>query len=246
MPGIRNIEALAAGFEEKYPAVAELLRGPVVTKALELGVPDRYPRDQKALDIARTQFMEVRREFKHSPHTPDLVQRYWQARWGYLGKRVGLQLEIPDHRYYQDEIEGLEHMSPKRKLAYGPDQFYQTPEGLVLLSVVHSKMRAWVDKPDTALSRVTHSSNKGGWFHIESEWQTPFTNTAQADLNDVLKEIAEANKPYIWKGQRLPIYIIGSQDSYDLVRHHFDENGLVRLLGSSAMGGGGGRLQFWG
>lgn len=249
-----SLERLAEDFRERFPEVAEMLTGPVLTRARELGVPDSYPRDKRALGVAKAQFVNVREEFKTSSHTTDLVQRYWQTRWSYLGRRVGLTLEIPDHGYYQDEIDGLEHMSPRRKLVYGPDPFYQTPEGLILLNIIHPKMRGWVDKPDNALSRVTHSSDKGGgWFHIEADWQTPFTKTTQKGLENVLKGLAEANKVYTWEGQRLPTYIIGSQDSKDLNRHNFDELGWVRLLGSFDYGevldvyfdGDGGLIFIW-
>lgn len=226
---------LERDLREQYPDVADMLL-PAVEKARELGVPGRYPRDQRALGNARANFLAVKREFLHQPHTPDLVQRYWQGRWNWLGRRIGLEtseLEIPEHGYYQDEIDGLEQeMSPRRKLAYGHDRFHQTPEGLVLLSRMHPKMRAWVDKLDVALSRITSGATEGGWFHIESAWRTPHTNTTQEDLENVLKGIAEDNKSYVWRGQRLTLYIIGSQDSKDLTGHYFDEDGWVRLLGS--------------
>lgn len=245
----------AKRFQEKHPKLAELLRGPVVTKARELGVLDRYPRDRRALGVARDEFFVVRREFKTSPHTPDLVQRYWQGRWNYLGRRVGLstsELEIPEHGYFQDEIDGLEQeMLPRRKLAYGSDRFYQTPEGLIDLSRIHPKMRAWVDKPDTDLTRVTHSSNKGGWFHIESDWQAPFINTTQEGAEEVLEQLRKEFPSFTWRGGRLPSYMIASEDGYDLNRHHYDENGWVRLLGSFVDGrvvgagfDGSGRLGF--
>lgn len=140
-----------------------------------------------------------------------------------------LNIEVPDLDYSKDEIDELEHMSPKRKLIFGPDPFYQTPAGLILLNRIHPRM----GKPDTAFSKVTHGSNQGGWFHIEADWQTPFTNTTEESLGDALKDY----QTYTWKGQRFPTYIIGSQDSYDLTRHYYDENGVVRLLGSFCDGG---------
>lgn len=252
---VDKIEALAGQFTKQYPELAEMLRGPVITKARELEVPDRYPRDRRALGVARDEFVLVRKEFKANPHIPDLIQRYWQGRWNYLGRRVGLEtseLEIPDHGYFQDEINGLEQeMSPRRKLAYGHDRFYQTPEGLILLGRMHPKMRAWVGKPDTDLTRVTHSSNNGGWFHIESDWQTPFTDTTQKGAEGKLIQLRKEFPGFIWRGGRLPSYVIGSEDGYDLNRHHYDEDGWVRLLGSLVGGkvlnvsfGPGGKLGF--
>lgn len=246
---------LERDLREKYPDVADMLL-PAVEKAKELGVPGRYPRDQRALNDARAEFLTVRREFKAQPHTVDLVQRYWQKRWTWLGKRVGLELELPDHGYFQDEIDGLEHMSPRRKLAYGSDEVYQTPEGLIVLSKIHPKMRAWVGKPDTDLTRVTHSSNEGGWFHIESDWQIPFTDTTQEGAENKLEQLKKEFPGFIWRGGRLPAYIIGSEDGYDLNHHHYDEDGWVRLFESFFDGGvmkagfdGSGELRFdggWG
>lgn len=237
---VYQIEALAGQFTEQYPELAEMLRGPVITKARELEVPDRYPRDRRALGVARAEFVAVRREFKVNPHTPDLIQRYWQGRWNYLGRRVGLEtseLEIPDNGYFQDEIDGLEQeMSPRRKLAYGHDRFYQTPQGLIDLSRIHPKMRAWVGKQDIDLTRVTHSSNNGGWFHIESDWQTPFTDTTQKDAEEKLAQLGKEFPGFIWRNGRLPSYVIGSEDGYDLNRHHYDEDGWVRVLGSLVVG----------
>lgn len=227
-----NIER---GFRGTYPDVADLLSS-AIEKAKELGVPGRYPRDQKALGTARADFLSLRRDFLHQPHTPDLVQRYWEGRWNYLGRRVGLELEVPDHGYFQDEIDGLKHMAVPRKLAYVPDQLETTPEGLILLSKMHPKMRGWVDKSDTTLSKITSDVTGGGWFHIESDWRTPHTNTTQEGLENVLKGMAEDNKSYLWRGQRPALYIIGSQDSKDLTGHYFDEDGWVRLLGSLFVG----------
>lgn len=228
---VGRIEGLA-GSCQGYPEIAdELLR--VAARARELGMPGgRYSGDQRALGAARVAFLSLKREFLHQPHTPDLVQRYWEGRWNYLGRRVGLKLEVPDHGYFQDEIDGLEHMAVPRKLAYEPDQLDKTPEGLILLSKMHPKMRGWIDKPDLSLSRITSGATGGGWFHIESDWRTPCTNTTQEGLENVLKGMAEDNNSYAWRGQRLTLYIIGSQDSKVLTGHHFDEDGWVRLLGS--------------
>lgn len=218
-------------FRGDYPDVANMLLS-AIEKARELGVPGRYPRDQRVLGNARADFLAVRREFLHQTHTPELVQRYWGGRWNYLGKRVGLELEVPDHGYSQDEIDELEHMAVPRKLAYVPDQLDKTPEGLILLSKMHPKMRGWVDNLGAALSRITSGATEGSWFHIESDWRTPHTNTTQKGLENILKGIAEDNKSYVWRGQRPALYIIGSQDSKDLTGHYFDESGWVRLLGS--------------
>lgn len=255
---VHDIERLEKDFRKDHPEVADMLLQAAERAKVLVGVPGRYPRDERFLGSAREQYLSLRREFKAKPHTPDLIQRYWQGRWNWLGRRIGLdggELEIPEHGYYQDEIDGLEkEMSPRRKLVYGHNRFYQTLQGLSDLSRIHPKMRGWVDKPDTDLTRVTHSSNQGGWFHIEADCQTPFTKTTQEGLENELEELARTHKAYTWKGQRLPTYVIGSADSKDLNGHYFDESGWVRLLGS--FGGGevlrasfysSGRLPFgWG
>lgn len=184
---------------------------------------------------ARDQFREAIRVFRQGSPTQDTLMRLWQTRYNVLGLRVGLKFEVPDLDYYQDEIEGLAHMSPARKLVYVADELEATPQGLVLLSRMYRKMRAAVEKPDTKLLEVTHISNKGGWVHVESNWQNLNTDTTQSDLENKLAALNEVYHAYIWSGQRLATYVIGSQDSHDLTRprpHYFDEGDWARLLGS--------------
>lgn len=165
---------------------------------------------------------QIIQEFKTKPHTPELVTAYWRTRWNVLGSRVGLKIEVSDSPYYQDEISDMEHLAVPRVPIYVPSQLTKTPEGLILLGKMHPNMRSWSTQEGTT---VKHTFNQSGWIDIESDWKTPHTNTTQKDLENLAKQ----NK---LRGQRLATYIIGSQNSYDLTGHYFDEEGWVRLLGS--------------
>ncbi|MDP3974277.1 MAG: hypothetical protein Q8P92_05600 [Candidatus Daviesbacteria bacterium] len=174
-------------------------------------------------------------EFKTKPHTPEVVTEYWRTRWSVLGSKVGLKIEVPDSPYHRDEIVDMEHLQVPRAPIYMPSELTATPAGLILLGKMHPQMGSWVVKAGTP---VKHTDSRGGWFDIESGWQTPYTGTNRKDL----EELAKQNH---WKGQRLTAYIIGSQNSKDLTGHYFDELGLdkagwVRLLGSRRKGEVGG------
>lgn len=223
----RKIERLIAYYANTNPEVAERLR-----QANEL-VPQKTGGDRHSPSSeARDQYREAIRAFRQGPATKDTIMRLWQTGYNVLGLRVGSNFEVSDLNYFQDEIDGLAHMDPARKLVYVPDQLETTPEGLVYLSTMYPKMRAWVGKPDADLLRVTHGSNKGGWVHVEAGWKTPYTDTTQSGLEGELTKLNKEYPAYVWTGQRLATYEIGSQDSRGLTRHHFDEQGWVRLLGS--------------
>ena len=220
---IDNIERLAKKFVKDYPELTEGFTS-LVDRARQSHIPEKTP-----VAEAREQFLVVRREFKTRPHTPDLLTRYWQARWSRLGRLVGTAYEVPDSNFYQDEIEGLEHMSDPAKLLYLPDQLETTPEGLVLLGLMHPKMDHWSVKPTTS---VTYDRNGGGWGFIQSDVQTPYPDATEENLDQIINDLTRANPNLIWFGPRLATYIIGSQDSKDLTSHYFDENGWVFMAGA--------------
>lgn len=66
---LRNLER---DLRPDFPEIADMLLE-VVLRARKVGVPGRYPGDERALSSAREQFFAVRRKFKTYPHTPELV-----------------------------------------------------------------------------------------------------------------------------------------------------------------------------
>lgn len=215
---IDQIRELAHEFE-KCPELVEIFRE-AEAKARKLGIPEYIPQDE--------QFEGVKRELLTQHHTPDLITRYWQARWNMLGKLVGLTYEVMDCDYYQDEIEGLEHLPEPRRLYYAPDQLETTPEGLILLGRMHPKMDHWTVKAGTS---VTYAHNQGGYFHMESSSQTPYLGSTELQLEEKLKDLAKIYPAYIWSGPRLANLIIASQDSDELIGNYFEESSWAYLLG---------------
>lgn len=222
----KRIENLAGYYDGINPEVAVLLR-----QASAL-IPDSRSSRRSVLGGYRKEYQDAIRLCQQGYPNRDLLMRLNQTRWQLNGARVGVKIEVPDLDYPQDEIDELAHLAVPRKLVYIPDQLETTPEGLVLASKMYPKMRTWVGKPDSALLKVTNGFNQGGWVHVEAGWETPLTDTTQSVLEEELTRLNQKYSAYVWKGQRLATYEIGSQDSMDLTGHYFDEQGWVRLLGS--------------
>lgn len=242
----RVIERRANQYRDTYPEVAALL-----DQANAL-LPEDLKRNRLSPSLeAKDQYKEAMRVFREDPLNRDTIMRLWQTRYDVLGSRVGLTIKVPDLDYYVDEIEGLAHMTLARGLVYVPDELMTTPQGLIYSNRMYPQMRNWVGKPDTDLALITHASNNGGWRHIESGCEMPFTDTTQAQLEANLADLRNGQPSYIWVGQRLITFIVGSQHSKAVWRHYFDETGWVRLLGSfdggevlSAYFGSSGKLYF--
>lgn len=162
---------------------------------------------------------EAVKKFNEKPHTPEAVTSYWQTLWEIWGEKAGLSLSIPSCDRTAEEITQLEKEG--RKLVYIPDEL-ASQENRHLLGNIFPEMQSHSVKQDNF---VTNESNQGGWLDIEASLDSPNLNTREKDLENQFKKQGKV-------GQRLNVFIVGSQDAKLQTGHYFDENTASRLLGS--------------
>jgi hypothetical protein len=151
------------------------------------------------------------REFHKKPRTPESLIKYWQAVWDVDGARAGMTFEVPSCDRTTEEIAKLEHLSIPRKLVYIPPELTTIPDGLTLLA----KIFPGVKKYNTEIySSITHIPG-GGWFDIESDPRAPYL-----DIDEFKAE--EEFRKQGFSGQKLPVYIVGSEDSKRMQDNYFD------------------------
>ena len=157
-------------------------------------------------------------EYERQPHTPELVDRTWQALWQAWGERIDHEFSVPSCDRDTGELAELKEKGNGVLLI--PDEITTTPEGLVLLGKIFPEMEVWAVQRSTT---IKNEHNRGGCIDIEMSVDAPNINTTTVNLSTKLN--AEGRD-----GQRLAVYIVGSQFSKLLTGRYFDMGGTWSLL----------------
>ena len=182
-------------------------------------IESEQPQNQDVL----TQTIE---EYKRGSLTPELVTNYWRAKLQVEGKRIGLDISVPDCDWTEEEI-GKPMVDIRGKevssmMVYVPKQL-TGKEGLILLDKMYPQTANFSAKNGTP---ILDGHQTTGWIKVEATIDAPNGNTRQKELEDFAKK-----QGYL--GQRLSTYILASQASKDLTGRYLDEaNTWSRLLGS--------------
>lgn len=158
------------------------------------------------------------REFKEKPHTPELVNRFWQTFLETSIESQGLDIPVPivSCDRTQEELEALKKEGrmwiPETKLTY--------PQ----LGKIFPKTGSWALQEDSSIKDEYKEDAKG--VDVEVDINAPNKNTTQQDLEKLFKKQGR-------NGMRLSTYILASQASKLLTNRYLDEGvTLSRLLGS--------------
>lgn len=162
-------------------------------------------------------------EYKTYPHTPELIDKTWQALWKIWGERVEHVFSVPDCDRTEEELKELEEEG--RGIILVPNEIY-TKEGLILLGRIFQRMRSWAVEVGTT---IENDYNEGGCIDIETGVDSPNMDIPQEGLEGLFT-------PSGRKGQRLATYIVASQFSKLLTGFYFDGKTSSQLLGSRSGG----------
>lgn len=173
-------------------------------------------------------------ELKTNPFSPEANTNYWRTKLQADGKRIGLNISVPDCNWPEAEIKrpmvDVKGNEVPSMMAYVPQEL-TGKEGLVKLGQMYPKMGSVSVQEGTAVQDSPDANTKGGWIKVEAVVDAPNLNTTPKDLEDHAKEQG-------YFGQRENVYILAFQASKDLTGHYLDEGPTwSRLLGSRSESG---------
>ncbi|HUD19306.1 MAG TPA: hypothetical protein VMR81_02615 [Patescibacteria group bacterium] len=157
---------------------------------------------------------------KEGPHTPELLTRYWQAKYEVYGKRAEQPFIVPQCDWNEKHLKTFEQGGGK--LVYISNELTD-PEGLHLLERIFPEFGSFTKREGAP---ITQERSGGGWIGVETSIDAPLRNGSDGVAREVLGFLG-------LQGQRLSTYIIASIDSWDLTGDFFDkERTESRLLDS--------------
>lgn len=158
-------------------------------------------------------------EYKKSPFSPEAVTNYWRAKLQADGKRIGLNISVPDCDWTKGKIRkpmiDVKGNEVPSMMVYIPEELTGT-EGLVKLGQMYPKMNNRFVQEGTTVQDSPDANKRGGWIKVEATIDTPNLNTTQKELEDHAR-----SKKY--SSQRLNVYILASQASKDSTGRYLGE-----------------------
>ncbi len=162
-------------------------------------------------------------EFKEKPHTPELVNRFWQTflETSITGQGLDIPVPVISCDRTQEELEALRKHGgmwvPETKLTY--------PQ----LGKIFPKMGSRALQENSPITIKDEFEQDVRGVDVEAALDAPDNDIIQFDP----KEAFEARGR---KGMRLSTFILTAQASKALTDHYLDEKTVSRLFGSSYMG----------
>ena len=191
-----------------------------------MAINKEVPQEQGGNQDLLTQTIE---EYRKGPLTPELVTNYWRAMLRVDGARAGLNIEVPDCDWTEEQIKrpmvDIEGNPVPGMMIYFPEQL-RGKEGKIHLEEMYPEM-ANSSMYDRSLS-ITDTHKTTGWIKVEAAIETPNRNTRQKALEAFAKK-----QGYL--GQRENAFILASKASKDLTGSYFGQRGrgtFCKLLGS--------------
>ena len=154
-------------------------------------------------------------EYKSQLLTPELVNKTWQTILGERGKRIDKTFDVPT---CDRTIEELAQLQKENKAVL------LIPDNLTLVDLgrMFPEMQSWAVQEGTT---IADEQTEGGCIDIEMDLESPHRGTTEGQIDEFLKSQKR-------NGQRLKIFIFGSQLSKLSTGHYFDEDTWSRLPGS--------------
>ncbi|MBI2613871.1 MAG: hypothetical protein HYW62_03785 [Candidatus Levybacteria bacterium] len=210
MPAI--LEILARRFKGNIPG----MRGVPESSVPKAVVPDEtnpLPSDVLGEAIA---------ELKANPFSPEALTNYWRVKLQVDGKRVGLEISVPDCNWTEEEIrlpmKDTGGNAVPSMLVYIPGEL-MGQEGLAKLKQMYlspSIQNSSVQKGANVQDR-SDTNTKGVWVKVEATLDAPNLGTTRRDLKK--HSIRQGYVP-----QRENTYILASEASRVLRGERFDVN----------------------
>lgn len=172
-------------------------------------------------------FRNANEEYVNFHHKSGFETKYWQARWGYYGAKIGLEIKVPECDRTMQEKRELEGKG--RKLIYVPPEL-STIEGLNLLNEMYPTLEL-----DT--ENIINEKDVSGWIDVEASPNTPRKGTNEDELREQYKIEG-------LMGMNLNVYIISSLENKYREGKYFDAQTWSRL--SSSKNGRRLDASFWG
>ena len=167
-------------------------------------------------------------ELRANPFSPEAVTNYWKTKLQLDGKRIGLEISVPDCNWTEDEIKkpmvGKKGEEVPSMMVYIPQEL-TGQEGLKKLGQMYPKMRSSSAQEGTTVQDSPDANKQGGWIKAEATVDAPNLDTTQGDLEKHAKKQG-------YFPQRENAYILASQASKDLTGHYLDEGSTWSRLGS--------------
>lgn len=180
-------------------------------------LPEKPRSETEVVWVTKELLKQAVKEFKEKPHTPEVVTSYWKVLWKLWEQKGAFAVTVPPCDRTAEEIIHLEREG--RKLVYVPDELARQENRYLLVSIL-PEMHSYFAKKENP---VTSKSNQGGWLDIEASLDNPNLKTKEKDLENRFREQGK-------NGQRLSVYIIGSQDAKIQTGHYFDERTEPRII----------------
>lgn len=175
-------------------------------------------------------------ELKANPFSPEALTNYWRTKLQEDGKKIGLDILVPDCNWTEEEIRrpmrDIRGNDVPSMMALDLRQL-RGKKGLANLEQMYPKIENWpVGKRTGWFSYVRDNfevNKKDEWVKTEAIIDAPNINTTQRDLENHAKKQGYLSQ---WDC----IYILISQVSKDLTGRYLDEGDTWSRLGSRSEG----------
>lgn len=199
---------------------------------IDAGVKDPGARSETAsLKHVLTQAIT---ELEVNPFSPEANTNYWRAKIAADGKRIELDIFVPECNWTEEEIRrpmrDKEGNDVPSMMVYVPLELMGRG-GLVKLGQMYPEMNDWSVQVGTLINDHTNAYQKGGWIKVEKAIVPPNLHTSR-------EELLRHAKQQGYFGLREATYILAAQASKDRTGHWFDEAGYSSYLLGSYYGGG--------
>ena len=183
-------------------------------------------------------------ELKTNFFSPEAITKFWKAKLQADGKRIGLDISVPDCNWTEKEIRkpmtGVKGKKVPSMMVYVPQEL-TGQEGFDKLGQMYPKMKFCDPKAgpitqiregiirrvreETLIQDSPDGSKKGGWIKVEATIITPNLNTTQEDLEKHAQKLG-------YSSQTLSTYILVSQARKNLTGHYLDKGSRWSRLDS--------------
>ncbi|MBI4091814.1 MAG: hypothetical protein HY427_01250 [Candidatus Levybacteria bacterium] len=165
-------------------------------------------------------------EYKQGVSTPELWTTYWQDKFQADGRRIGINLEVPDCDWTEEEIK-RPMVDIRGERIDGIMVPVVSSITLPVLGRMYPAMQSRTVRED---SPVVDTHNTQGWIKVYGAGNAPNCNTGQAEAEKFAGE-----KGYL-PGREIT-YILGSQAKKDFSNEYFDQGATWSWLPGSQIDG---------
>ena len=175
--------------------------------------------------ISGNPLLQATAEYKKGVSTPEMWTTYWRDKFQADGRRIGINLEVPDCDWTEEEIK--RPMVDMRGVEIEGIMVPVIPNlTLPVLGEMYPEMQSLTVAQD---SPVVDTHNTQGWIKVYGEVNAPNRNTGQAEA-----EKFAGKKGYL-PGREIT-YILASQAKKDFGNKYLDQGDTWSWLPGSRIG----------